>query len=209
MQETKSKVLIAPMCGLERSGWLNPTLITSLVAMSRDSRFDVEIELALGLSPVDYARNTCVVAARAKQATWLWMVDNDQTLPQCNPLDILAEAGPQVDVIGLSTGISKDAGRSFQLNCDFIPGMADGNFMGVSKVGGGVLILRNTVWSRLPKGPWFRTVQNDDELRSVKQGEDLFFCDIARAAGLRLWTHRAGCGHLKTTDITRFAVPRR
>jgi hypothetical protein len=205
----KPNVLIAVMCGFERGGWLNPTLVTSLVAMSRDSRFDVEIELALGLSPVDYARNTCVVAARAKQVDWLLMVDNDQVLPQGNPLDILAEAGPQVDVIGLSTGISKDAGRSFHLNADFIPGISEGSFMGVSKVGSGVLILRNTVWTRLTKGPWFRTLQNDDELLSPKLSEDLFFCDLARASGLKLWTHRKGCGHLKTADITQFAVPHR
>jgi hypothetical protein len=176
--------------------------------MTHDPRFNVEIELALGLSPVDYARNTAVVAARTKQVNWLVLVDNDQMLPQ-NALDIIAEATPQVDVIGLSTGISQDAGRTFRLNVDFIPGMTHGNFMGVSKVGGGVLMLRNTCWTRIPKGPWFKTVQANDELHSITQGEDFFFCDLARASDLKIWTHRRGCGHLKTCDITRFAVPPR
>jgi hypothetical protein len=207
MPETKPKVLIAPLCGIERSGWLNPTLLLSLVQMTHDPRFDVSIELAFGLSPVDYARNTAVVAARTKQFDWLLMVDNDQTLPT-SPLDVIAEAGPQQDVVGLLAGCSKD-GRSFQLNCDFIPGMTDGNFRAVSKIGSGVIMLRSSVWTRIPKGPWFTTQQSDDELRSFKQGEDLSFCDLARAAGLKLWTHRSDCGHLKTADVTQFAMPRK
>jgi len=203
-----TKVLVAPLCGLERGSWLNTSLVMSLIAMSHDARFQVEIVPAFGLWPVDYARNTCVVAARAKQVDWLLMIDNDQTLPT-NPLDIIAEATPQQDVIGLSCGCVSSDGHSFRLNADFIPGMADGNFMGVSKVGTGVMLLRSNVWTRIPKGPWFRTEQAEDELRSVKQGEDWHFCDLARAAGLKLWTHRRGCGHLKTVDVTMFAVPRK
>src|SRR5580700_6085808 len=96
---TKPRVLVAPLCGLERGSWLNPTLLMSLVQITHDPRFDVSIELAFGLSPVDYARNTCVVAARAKAVDWLLMCDSDQTMP-FNPLDIIAEATPQVDAVG-------------------------------------------------------------------------------------------------------------
>jgi len=201
----KPKVLITPLCGLERGQWLNPTLAVSLATMKCDPRFDVEIQLALGLSPVDYARNTCVAAAREKQVTWLLMVDADQTLPQ-NPLDVLAEASPQIDAVGLACGISLDNGRSFHLNCNFLPGVSDGNFMGVSKIGTGVMALRDSVWRTLPRGPWFVTERADDELLTVTKSEDIHFCEIARACGLKLWAHRAGAGHLKTTDLTAFAM---
>jgi hypothetical protein len=45
-----------------------------------------------------------------------------------------------------------------------------------------------------------------DELLQVKQSEDLFFCDLARGAGVKLWAHRMGSGHLKTADLTALAI---
>src|ERR1700676_2134797 len=119
--EIKPRILVTPLCGLERDGWLNPTLLMALLEMQRDPRFEVTIELALGMTPVDYARNQCVAVARNRKVDWLLMVDNDQTIPP-NVLNIIAEATPQIDVVGLPCGLSKNGGRSFQLNCDFIPG---------------------------------------------------------------------------------------
>jgi hypothetical protein len=206
----KTKVLVSPLCGSERDRWLNPSLVVSLLTMTHDPRFGVIIEPAYALYPVDYARNVCVASAREQQVDWLIQVDNDQTLP-VSPLDIIAECGPEQDVIGLSAGIRKgDDGRSFQFNTHNLsaPGIVDGKFLGVLHVGSGVLILRNSVWRTLPRGPWFRTIQRDDELRSVEKsgGEDWSFCDLARAAGLKLWTHRACSGHLKTTNLTALAA---
>jgi len=208
MQAAKTRILVKPLCGTERGNWLNPTLITSLIAMSHDQRFDVTVEPAFGMAPVDYARNTCVATARDRGFDWLLMIDNDQAVP-VSLLDIVAEAGPQIDVVALACGIGSKDGHSFMLNADFIRDKAIGNFMGISKAGSGVMLLRNSVWRTFPKGPWFVTEQNNDELRSLKQGEDIFFCGLCCAAGLQLWTHRMGCGHLKTADITQFAVPPR
>jgi len=88
----KAKVLVSPLCGSERDRWLNPSLVLSLLTMTHDPRFEVIIEPAYALYPVDYARNVCVASAREKQVDWLIQVDNDQTLP-VSPLDIIAESG--------------------------------------------------------------------------------------------------------------------
>jgi len=202
--ETKPRVLVTPLCGVERGSWLNSTLLTSLVAASHDSRFEVTIEPAFGLIPVDYARNRCVAAARDKGFDWNVQLDNDQTVPP-NVLDVIAEAGPAQDVIGLYSGLCADRGASFRFNVTTLPGVADRNFTGASRLGAGVLILHSSVWRALPKGPWFRTVRADDELLTISQGEDYYFSNLAMAAGLRLWTHRMGAGHLHTVDLTRLA----
>lgn len=200
----RPKALITPLCGIERTGWLNPMLAMSLIEASHNSHFDVVIEPAFALSPVDYARNVCVSAARDRGFDWLLMVDNDQTLPPF-PLDvltILTSAGPQQNVVGFACGISLDGGKSYIRNSEIIPGVADGSFMAVSRIGAGVMAIHRSVWQAIPKGPWFRTLHNEDELLSVKQSEDLFFCDLAKAAGLKLWMARVGAGHLKTVNLT-------
>jgi hypothetical protein len=180
----------------------------TLLAASKDSRFDVVIEPAFSLVPIDYSRNRCVASAREKQAEWLLMIDNDQTLSP-NMLDVLAEAGPKQHVVGWYAGTSSTSinGQSFSLNCDFIPGVCeDRDFLPVTRIGAGVMALHNSVWQKLPKGPWFKLLQEDDELRTPKLGEDFFFCNLARAAGLQIWAYRMGAGHLKTCDNTVLAL---
>jgi hypothetical protein len=198
------KVLVTPLCGIERSGWLNPALLTSLVAMSHDSRFQVVIEPAFGLSPVDFARNQCVASARNRGFDWLLTIDNDQTLPPepFSVLNALSQAGPRQDVVGFACGISLDGGKRYERNSAMLEGVTDGAFYGVSKIGAGVLALRNSVWQTIPTGPWFRTLQNQDEMLSLKQSEDLYFCDLARAAGLQLWMSQLGAGHIKSINLT-------
>lgn len=201
---SKPKVLITPLCGVERSAWLNPMLAMSLIEASHNSHFEVTIEPAFALSPVDYARNVCVSAARDRSFDWLLMVDNDQTLPSfpLDPLTILTSAGPQQNVVGFACGLSLDGGKSYIRNSEIIPGVSDGSFMGVNRIGAGVLALHRSVWERIPLGPWFRSTHNEDELFSMKQSEDLFFCDLAKTAGLKLWMARVGAGHLKTVNVT-------
>jgi hypothetical protein len=185
-----SKVLICVLCGPERTQWVNPRLVATLLRTVQDHRFAVDVEFIYGAHGVDRARNLAVDKARDKQADWCVMIDNDMT---CNdPLGILSEAiEQQLDVVAVSSGISKTEG-SYQPNVD-LAGDRCGNFMRVSNAGAGVLMLRSSVWQKMPKAPLF--------LWTSDCGEDVYFCRLAQAAGFKLWTHASLAGHLKTVDI--------
>lgn len=159
--------------------------------MSRSQRFAVAVEFIFGSHGVDRARNVAIDKAREQQADWLIQIDNDMV---CNdPLGILAEADAlALDIVAVSAGISKAEG-SYQPNVD-LAGERKGNFMRVSNAGAGVLMLRSSVWQKMPKAPLF--------VWSSEVGEDVYFARLAQAMGFTIWTHASLAGHLKTVDIT-------
>ena len=205
MPETKPKVLIALLCGSERDRWINPGLVRALLPLQRDPRFEVEVTFVHDCFPVSAARNAAVDSARGK-FDWLLMVDNDMTLPEkpCTILDILFNAGTNVDVLGLAAGVNQNG---FMLNLVASRGITEGMLLGgVHRVGSGVIALRSSVWQKLPKGPWFKTTYADGEIGNVSEGEDWYFCRIAEAAGLKLWSAKVCAGHLHTVDLTPLAI---
>src|ERR1700686_1185427 len=102
----KPKILITPLCGMKRGRWLNPQLFMSLLNTIQDERFEVTVSAAYNTRPADHCRNICTRNARDHGFDWLVLVDNDQTVP--NLLDIVAEAGPDQDIIGLCSGTLAD-----------------------------------------------------------------------------------------------------
>lgn len=207
MEASKPHVLITVLVGTERQGWVNPALALSLITMSHDPRFALDIQLVCA-SPVDHARNLCISKARTADADWLISIDND-VVPHCSPLDILSEATAEQEIISLSYGVSMDGGNSYRLATHHTgDGTFTGNFLPVSNIGAGVLMLRSAVWTKIPRGPWFRWVTGQDELLSPEGGcgEDVFFCRLAQVEGFKLWTHKRLAGHLKTADLTGIAM---
>lgn len=189
MQATK--VLVCVLCGPERNGWINPRLCETLLRMPRSQRFAVTVEFIYGSHGVDRARNIAIDKAREQQADWLIQIDNDMTIG--DPLSILAEADAlALDIVAVSAAISKAEG-SYQANVD-LAGERRGNFMRVSSAGAGVLMLRSSVWQKMPKAPLF--------LWSSDCGEDVYFARLAQGFGFTIWTHASLAGHLKTVDIS-------
>ena len=191
MQETKPSVLVCVLCGPERDHWINPRLVVTLLKMQSDNRFTVEIEFIHGMHGIDRARNLAIDKAREIQADWLMQIDND--ISHAAPLDVLAEAnGAGLDIIAVSSGLSLKEG-TYQPNVD-LAGDRCGNFMRVSNAGAGLLMIRSSVWNKLPKGPLF--------VWSADCGEDVYFARLAQALGFKLWTHASLADHFKTVNIT-------
>jgi hypothetical protein len=133
------------------------------------------------------------------------MIDNDQCLPPDNGLlDILAQAGPRQDVIGLPSAVNGD----LKWNAAFNGPVTGEPFVSVMWIGTGVMILRNTVWKRMIAGPWFEDVlKSYGELgRKVDSSEDVNFCKQARSAGLDIWASVYASPHLKTVDLTAHLI---
>jgi hypothetical protein len=202
--ETKQKVLVAVFCGSERQHWPCPGLVRALLQMSKGARFTVEIEMIYALNPLDFARNTAVTMARTRNVDWLLMLDND-TAPTASPLALIQSAPTNADVVAMPYG--SNFGDKFTVAVEFVPGVASGEFLGVKSIGAGCMALRSSVWQRIPKGPWFKIVSDEtSELYKPKFTEDIYFCNLARAAGMSIWVHHsAGAAHYHTVNVTDLA----
>ena len=207
MPETSSaarpRILACFLCGSERDSWLNPSLLPAAIQMTHDARCIVNVEVVTE-HPVSRARNHCVMQARKQNADWLLMIDNDQGLPAARHsiLDVIAEAGTHQDVIGLPSAMVGESGLRW--NANFLEPVGSNPFVSVDCIGSGVMLLRSSVWQRIPAGPWFEThYTNDGELGpKISVGEDASFCRLARSAGLEIWATQFASPHLKTTDLT-------
>lgn len=204
----KPKVLVCVLTGSERQQWPAPELALMLFNMGHDPRFDVQIANVKDAHPVEVARNHTIKLARDRGFDWLVSLDNDNFMPVGTPLDIIAAAGPQQQsVIGLTYAV-----KSSESACNLYPppecgGKIEGLFQEVSAVGGGVLIVHRRVWEKIPRGPWFRWQHGADTETLDKSnggcGEDVYFCNLVRQRGLRVWTHRELlAGHYRTTNVT-------
>jgi hypothetical protein len=208
---SKPKVLVCFLTGIERHNWINPDLSLNLIRMVKDSRFDVNYFPVRDCRPWESARNMTIVAARQINADWLISFDNDNFVPgEFNPLDIIAAAGEDKHVIGLQSGVGN--GEEYKIFPYTNHGAADGPFREEECVGGGVLMVRKTVWQKIKRGPWFRWQHVDSETLAPApgvRGEDGYFCHLARQHGFKVWTHQHLAGHYRTVDLTGMVCNRR
>ncbi|MCU1301517.1 MAG: hypothetical protein JWQ87_1801 [Candidatus Sulfotelmatobacter sp.] len=207
--QKKPRVLVCCLVSTERQGWINPELSQMIFKMARDTRFDVEVANVKDAVPHEVARNLTIKIARDHNFDWLVSLDNDNFMPAGTPCDVIAAAGSEQSVIGLTYGLSEKESR-----CSLFPPMnlrtkISGLFQEVPCVGGGVLMVRNTVWKTIPKGPWFSWKCGDTETLERRNesdgcGEDVAFSRLVQAHGFKVWTHRELlAGHYRTTDLTR------
>ncbi len=214
MENSKPHVLVLCLAGQERRDWINPSLVMTLIRMSHDARFQVDIG-TMDHKPVSFARNMCFRQARSTPGLdWLMMLDSDN-VPRGNPLDVIAAATPAHHIIGLPYGCHVFEGqrRAYRLAAESSQGAyirpqdftSPDGFLAVPWVATGVMMIRSEVWTAM-QGPCFAFTYANDDVATPICGEDVSFCRLARSAGFKVWTHRQLAGHLKTTDITGIAV---
>jgi hypothetical protein len=204
----KLKVLVCVLTSTERQGWLCPEIGQNLFAMAKDTRFQVELATIKDAIPHDFARNSALALARDHAFDWCVQIDNDNFLPAGTPLDVIASAGPEQPVVGLTAGI-----RVNSAECALYPreglGQRSGPFTECEYVGGALLMIHKTVWQKIPRGPWFLWQRGDNELADANcddgVSEDVYFSRLVRQHGMRVWTHNVLAGHYKTCDATAFA----
>lgn len=186
--------------------------ITAMTCHRLASKGSVEFIAVMG-RPVDYVRNTIMRLWRDKYQsfTHLLTIDSD-TVP---PLDVVER------LINLDTTVAtgcypimyhdgprwalsnrtanEDRGRHKLLN-EFP--VADQPFE-VEGCGAGCLLLRRDIFDKVD-WPWFRWVEHEDGLLI---GEDFYFCDKVRAAGLPIIADPGViCQHHKTVELTSLAM---
>jgi hypothetical protein len=212
----KQRVLITILTGVERGSWLNPDLSLNLFQMARDSRFQVSYQPVRDKRPWDVARNHCVDLARKAAADWLLSLDNDNFV-WGNPLDLLVAADKDMHVLGSDyaggscAGINnRNESHGYQMFSRMSPpipnAICDGRFQEVNHLPGGVLAIRSTIWETIP-GPWFVWERGGGELLTGGGcNEDIYFSNLCRRYGFKLWRYEQPAGHYKTTDATALAL---
>lgn len=198
MQMERPKVLVCVLTSYERHGWVNPGLVVNLISLAHHPRYRVLVQMIVDKKPHEHARNYCVTLARDRdRASFLLMIDNDEDFLS-DPMrwiredkDVLAipavrqegEFGLQIDIRGQILGAD-------------VNGYAE-----VERTGTGAMILNKRVWERIPKGPWFKHIFNDNELRDIKQAESFYFCDLVRKHGMHIWVVPEAACHFHTTEL--------
>lgn len=197
----KPRILVALLCGLDRTGWINPDLALMLITMGRDARFECDFAKILDARPHEFARNIALATARDGNYSWLCSLDNDNC-PTISPLDVIAAAPADCDVCGVRYAIreGRDGAKFFPEAEPTAP------YSEVREVAGGVLMIRNSVWKKVPRGPWFSwQFLPGSETLETAMGEDVWFSAFVRSKGLKIYCHQTPAGHLKVLDVTAIA----
>lgn len=214
----KIKVMLSPIVGQERDGWVCPPLSALLCNLAAGNDVPPNIDLTIKQvcnRPVEVARNFAAQQAITAGMDWIMQIDNDQALPP-NILNLVveAEANPAVNVVGCPTYMTssfplfnfviEESGT--QITKGALRNLGNG-FRKVRWIGAGCLLIRTSILSKLPK-PWFRWVTNDSGQDTVT-GEDQSFCEKVNRYGFDVHVHPAYlCDHLKTGSLDTIATAR-
>ncbi|MDR3424576.1 MAG: hypothetical protein P4M13_05795 [Alphaproteobacteria bacterium] len=130
-------------------------------------------------SLVPLGRNQCAGAAQIVKASHLLFLDTDMIFPADTLKRLLAH---DKDIVGASYSRRVPPFHPLTVTEEGEHIQITSGLRRVKQIPTGCLLIRMSVFDALPK-PWFNLVAEGDQLR----GEDYYFCEQARAAGLALW----------------------
>lgn len=151
----------------------------------------------VGVSPVDHARNEAVRSFFKHNYDYLFFVDDD-TIPPFDAVQKLVKLCE--DGADIATGVTPilrrdDKGNAFTCNNCFTSSTedeggtrmeavdSDSGIHQVIRCGGSCLLIKREALMKIGE-PWFQIKWNKDYTGYI--GEDLSFCDKAKAAGLKI-----------------------
>ena len=195
-KDFKTKAYIAVL----NQGDIRPELSNSLVNFVNDIRYMVKVFWP-SLKPIEHNRNTIVQDFLERDYDYLMMVDSDNPPPP-NALNVLLS---KKDIIGLPTPQWTEGDIMwvvFQKDPDGYRQVKDRKvnegFQEVDAVGTGCIFVSREVLEKV-KAPFERKW---DENGVSTLGLDLYFCEKAKQAGFKVWTHwKYPCGHFKTINL--------
>lgn len=207
----KPKILIAvPTANI--TGYVAGRLFDFLNAAKRSIKYDVDI-LRIEQSPVDLARNFIVDTFLNTDYDYLMMVDDD-TVPPMIALDMVEQGRPFMAGVTyiFQTG-------ELVLNAFTVPdptkkgvvplrGVEFTGLQEVDSVGTACVLIRRDVFSQIER-PFFSTELSFDKASKL-QGEDLYFCEKLKKAGIPVVVDtNVICGHMKMVDLASMALRRK
>jgi hypothetical protein len=199
----KSPVAVIILCGRERDHWINPALMMRLVECARDgfqTHRPIAIDVKMGVSPVEKARNQIVEEFLPSPAKWLIMLDND-IIPPEHFLRLIDSAETEGKfVFGVPCPMVKEIGITWNVGIKTNDEMRCGGFTTLPKgwtacdfLGGAFLAIRRPVLEAIKDG-WFNPTST--------KSEDFAFTERARSAGFQPWFNgNYQCDHIHTVSL--------
>lgn len=194
-------------------GWIHKMVAAKLLELSNHSKEKMYFSVTFP-TEVPYENNLHhIILDFLKGDFDFWLNIDADNPPDCNPLDLMEL---DLDIIGLPTPM-------FQW--DGMPGvrpiywsaytrMEDGSYMEhrkkeglqeVDAVGSGCMLVHRRVFAApfMRKGPFRRLLHEDG---TVKTGPDIAFCERAKKAGFKIYSHfNYLCKHFKKCELNEMA----
>lgn len=206
-----ANIMVAVFTGVERHGWVNPSLTTTLMRLSYDPRLRVSYVPIHAIHPVCQARNTAVEDFFLKSdCEILVLFDNDVAPPQ-NIADAIASMPAECDIAVMPYWVWLPS-EQHTLIC--FGKWEDGTMVvpdpmtlkpgwqSMGAGGTGCMFIRRKVFTSPEKltAPFFKIIS--DERRGQIVSEDIYFTGRAAEAGFLTWTNTDFiCSHFHTIDL--------
>lgn len=199
------------LIGLPTMGAINASLVAHLIKWAKEfPKGVINFYFTYKVQPVDRARNQIVdFFLKRENLTHLFFVDSD-TIPPADAVIRLLSQDKDI-VTGLTPMLVNDkekgvwgtfynaflpirdaAGNTVRTECP----KENTGLVEVERCGGSCIMIKREVFSKL-ETPYFKFVLKDNGLDHVVS-EDVYFCDRAREAGLKIYADTSiVCNHHK------------
>lgn len=145
-----------------------------LVEFSKEHEFVFSVR-----SQHSIAHNRNKIVEEAKGAEYLLFVDADMVFPEDVLKRLLAHGK---EVVGVDSSF-KELPRQTTIKHDYAEMPKE--LFRARAVGGGILLIKTSVFEKLEK-PYF-VMEHDQSEGLISKGEDVYFCEKARKAGIEIW----------------------
>jgi len=196
----KPRVYIA----VPNNGWIHPELAIRILEWTHDPEIAIHLNMPMGLSPLDNARNTCVKDFLEDYYDYLLFIDND-IVPPPNTLRELLKADKDIISPLCFTWQRDDKGQGFPMpvahryaeNGEYRPYHGKG-IEETDVITGGMFLVKREVYEKMDRPFAFTYHANGTVILS----EDFYFSQQAQKLGYKLYTHYGLlCKHFKSIDI--------
>jgi hypothetical protein len=186
--------------------------LTNVCAMSKDGVEPIELALLnVKASLIVYGRSDLVHEAQKLGVDYLFFIDSDIVV---HPWALRHLLDRNVDIVGATYIQRKPPHRLLGNGMDGRPlgeSVAGGTVGGkdlfeVQGLPAGCLLVKMSVFEKLER-PYFATPAHVHEDRAWYEGEDYYFCNAARAAGLQIWLDWPLSFAIKHLGQQAFTIP--
>jgi hypothetical protein len=204
-------VMVCVFTGVERHGWVNPSLTTTLMRLSYDPRIRVSYVPIHAVHPVDQARNMAVEDFFLKSdAEILVLFDND-VAPPSNIADAIVSMPEDCNIAVMPYWVWLPSAQHtlicfghWQDGTMVVPDPATlkPGWQNMGAGGTGCMFIRRKVFTTPEKlsAPFFKIIST--ERRGQVVSEDIYFTGLAAEAGFPTWTNTDFvCSHFHTLDL--------
>jgi hypothetical protein len=204
-------VMVAVFTGVERTGWVNPSLTTTLMRLSYDPRIRMSYVPVHAVHPVCQARNMAVDDFFLKSDSDVLVLFDNDVAPPHNIADAIVSMPAECDVAVMPYWVWLPS-EQHTMPCfgrwedDTMvipdPSTLQPGWQKMGAGGTGCMFIRKKVFTSPDKltGPFFKIIST--EKRGQIVSEDIYFTGLAANAGFPTWVNTDFiCSHFHTVDL--------